>query len=112
MNWIKFEQDYKAGRSYQIPQICLVVVLKINVSKSCKIEGLNERIFRPQNAYYYEHKGAPTPWWSTVMAYDHAITATYSIYIIARAMFWAPFQNAVNTVFTLGSSTVLWYRSA
>ena len=24
MIWIKFEQDYKAGRSYQIPQICLV----------------------------------------------------------------------------------------
>ena len=24
--WIQFESDYQAGRSYQIPQICLVQI--------------------------------------------------------------------------------------
>ena len=28
MIWIKFEQDYWAGRSYQIPQICLILKFK------------------------------------------------------------------------------------
>ena len=32
MIWIKFEQDYQAGRSYQIPQICLVHYVPIIVS--------------------------------------------------------------------------------
>ena len=30
MIWIQFEQDYKVDRSYQIPQICLVSLYKIN----------------------------------------------------------------------------------
>ena len=29
MIWIKFEQDYKAGCSYQIPQICLIILISL-----------------------------------------------------------------------------------
>ena len=41
MIWIKFEQDYKAGRSYQIPQICLV---KEEAMKPEKLYGVSRHI--------------------------------------------------------------------